>query len=326
MNIRPAIHPIPSNSPRKLYHDILLGTAVGDTLGFPAQFHSREELRQHPVTTMATRAKWSDDTSLSLCLADSLRWGYDLSDLADRFRHWLRDGFWTPEGWAFDIGHTTFRAITNLSRVPDPRLAGMTGEHDNGNGSLMRVSPLVPYIRHLDQERQIEMITDVSSITHRHPRSILACIYLCQFELRCIEGQDLPTAFGNTQALVRRLLEREPFAPERPHFARLIDLTFDHFKHLPESCISSTGYVIHTLEASLWSLFNHDNFADALLAVVNLGDDADTTGAVTGAMAGLLYGSDPIPRAWLDHLPRLDDILRLANALDTQPPLRSIHP
>ena len=261
-------------------------------------------------------AKWSDDTSLSLCLADSLRRGYDLRDIADRFKRWLHEGLWTPYGRAFDIGRTTLRAIANLSQVADPRLAGLDSERDNGNGSLMRISPLVPYIRSMEQERQIEIIAEVSSLTHRHPRSILACVFLCQFELRCIEGKDLPTAFGDTQAFVRQVLERKEFAAERPHFARLLDLSFDEFRSLPESQISSSDYVISTLEASLWCLFNHDNFKDTLLAVVNLGDDADTTGAVTGAMAGLLYGSDSIPAAWLDVIPRVIDIIYLADDLE----------
>ena len=301
---------------QKLYQDILLGTAVGDALGYPVQFTSREHLRLHPVTTMDLPAKWSDDTSLSLCLADSLRRGYDLRDIADRFKRWLHEGLWTPYGRAFDIGRTTLRAIANLSQVADPRLAGLDSERDNGNGSLMRISPLVPYIRSMEQERQIEIIAEVSSLTHRHPRSILACVFLCQFELRCIEGKDLPTAFGDTQAFVRQVLERKEFAAERPHFARLLDLSFDEFRSLPESQISSSDYVISTLEASLWCLFNHDNFKDTLLAVVNLGDDADTTGAVTGAMAGLLYGSDSIPAAWLDVIPRVIDIIYLADDLE----------
>lgn len=298
----------------KLYRNILLGTAVGDALGYPVQFTSREHLRLHPVTTMETPAKWSDDTSLSLCLADSLRQGYDPRDIADRFKSWLHEGLWTPNGRAFDIGRTTLRAIANFSQVAAPRLAGLDSERDNG--SLMRISPLVPYIRGMEQERQIEIIAEVSSLTHRHPRSILACVFLCQFELRCIEGKDLPTAFGDTQAFVRQLLERKEFAAERPHFARLVDLPFDEFKSLPESQISSSGYVISTLEASLWCLFNHDNFKDTLLAVVNLGDDADTTGAVTGAMAGILYGVDAIPADWFVAIPRVIDIIYLADDLE----------
>lgn len=303
----------------KLYRNILLGTAVGDALGYLVQFTSREHLRLHPVTTMDFPAKWSDDTSLSLCLADSLRRGYDPRDIADRFKRWLHEGLWTPYGRAFDIGRTTLRAIANLSQVADPRQAGLYSERDNGNGSLMRISPLVPYIRNMEQERQIEIIAEVSSLTHRHPRSVLACVFLCRFELCCINGQDLPTAFSDTQTFLRHLLERKEFAAERPHFARLLDLSFDEFKSLPESQISSSGYVISTLEASLWCLFNHDNFKDTLLAVVNLGDDADTTGAVTGAMAGLLYGADSIPADWLAAIPGKDDILRLAADLDHSP-------
>ena len=170
--------------------DILLGTAVGDALGFPVQFLDRATVQKEPVTGMHPwHSVWSDDTSLSLCLADSLCGGYDLQDIGNKFVDWLYEGLWTPKGEAFDIGITTDRAISRLANGYPPREAGMDRERDNGNGSLMRISPLVPAIRGFGREEQERRIAEVSSLTHRHPRSVLACIFLCGFELACMEGQ-----------------------------------------------------------------------------------------------------------------------------------------
>ncbi len=298
---------------KRLLKNILLGTAVGDALGFPVQFLDREYVRRNPVVGM-TSGRWSDDTSLSLCLADSLRKGYDLKDIADKFVGWLMDGLWTPEGWAFDIGMTTYRAICNLDNGVEPWLAGMDRERDNGNGSLMRISPLIPYLLDLPSaEERIWVVSEVSSLTHRHPRSILACVYLCEFGMACVGCGDVRGAFAHAQEVIRALLRREGLHGEGVHFERLVDEPFERFRAIPEEEIRSTGYVIDTLEASLWSLFNHDNFKDTLLAAVNLGHDADTVGAVTGAMAGVVYGWEAIPAEWIEGLARKDDIIALAD-------------
>ena len=215
--------------------DILLGTAVGDALGFPVQFLDRATVQKEPVTGMHPwHSVWSDDTSLSLCLADSLCGGYDLQDIGNKFVDWLYEGLWTPKGEAFDIGITTDRAISRLANGYPPREAGMDRERDNGNGSLMRISPLVPAIRGFGREEQERRIAEVSSLTHRHPRSVLACIFLCGFELACMEGQALPEAFARTQRRVAELLETERFREEAPHFERLLHLDYASFKALPE--------------------------------------------------------------------------------------------
>lgn len=297
--------------------DILLGTAVGDALGFPVQFLDRATVQKEPVTGMHPwHSVWSDDTSLSLCLADSLCGGYDLQDIGNKFVDWLYEGLWTPKGEAFDIGMTTDRVISRLANGYPPREAGMDRERDNGNGSLMRISPLVPAIRGFGREEQERRIAEVSSLTHRHPRSVLACIFLCGFELACMEGQALPEAFARTQRRVAELLETERFREEAPHFERLLHLDYASFKALPEQDVRSGGYVMETLEASLWCIFNHDNYRDSVLHAVNLGHDADTTGAVTGAVAGMLYGYASIPQEWVDALARKEDIIALADKLD----------
>lgn len=304
--------------------DILLGTAIGDALGFPVQFIPRETVQKNPVTGMgkcrtfeSPSGIWSDDTSLSLCLADSLCSGYDLQDIAGKFKEWLFEGLWTPNNKAFDIGRTTMQAISNLRNGIEPKYAGLDRDRDNGNGSLMRILPLIPYIYRLVEEQQIQIITEVSSLTHRHPRSILACIFLCKFAIQYLATKNLQSAFTNTKKETRHLLAQEKFKDEKNHFDRLVNLTYEQFRNIAENDIKSTGYVIDTLEASLWSIFNNNNFKDSVLCAVNLGNDADTVGAITGALAGIIYRYDSIPEEWLNVLARKDDIIELANKLDS---------
>ena len=306
-----------------LNKDILLGTAIGDALGLPVQFLDREVVAKNPVTTMigygqfnVPAGTWSDDSSLSLCLAESLCKGYDLSDIANNFVKWMFEGFWTPFNKAFDIGKTTYFAVVNLRNGVSPYLAGMDRERDNGNGSLMRILPLVPYILNMEVEERYKIIGEVSSLTHRHPRSILACIALCEFAIQYINQQSCEKAYQTMQQTLLQLLKREMFIEENVPFKRLIELSYNEFKAIELKDIRSTGYVIDTLEASLWCIFNTSNFKDTVLKAVNLGDDTDTVGAIAGGLVGIIYGSDSIPNEWLDVLARKDDIIELANKLD----------
>ena len=306
-----------------LNKDILLGTAIGDALGLPVQFLDREVVAKNPVTTMigygqfnVPAGTWSDDSSLSLCLAESLCKGYDLSDIANNFVKWMFEGFWTPFNKAFDIGKTTYFAVVNLRNGVSPYLAGMDRERDNGNGSLMRILPLVPYILNMEVEERYKIIGEVSSLTHRHPRSILACIALCEFAIQYINQQSCEKAYQTMQQILLQLLKREIFIEEDVPFKRLVGLSYNEFKAIELKDIRSTGYVIDTLEASLWCIFNTSSFKDAVLKAVNLGDDTDTVGAIAGGLAGIIYGYDTIPSEWINVLARKDDIIELANRLD----------
>ena len=307
-----------------LNKDILLGIAIGDALGLPVQFLDREVVAKNPVTTMigygqfnVPAGTWSDDSSLSLCLAESLCKGYDLSDIANNFVKWMFEGFWTPFNKAFDIGKTTYFAVVNLRNGVSPYLAGMDRERDNGNGSLMRILPLVPYILNVEPEERYKIIGEVSSLTHRHPRSILARIVLCDFAIQYINQQSCEKAYQTMQQTLLQLLKREMFIEEDVPFKRLVGLSYNEFKAIELKDIRSTGYVIDTLEASLWCIFNTSNFKDAVLKAVNLGDDTDTVGAITGGLAGIIYGNDSIPSEWINVLARKDDIIELANRLDS---------
>lgn len=307
-----------------LNKNILLGTAIGDALGLPVQFLDREVIAKNPVTTMVGYGQfdvpagtWSDDSSLSLCLAESLCNGYDLNDIANKFIKWMFEGYWTPFNKAFDIGNTTYFAIVNLRNGISPHLAGMDRERDNGNGSLMRILPLVPYIINMEEEDRFRIIGEVSSLTHRHPRSILACIALCEFAIQYINSQSIEKAYQAIQQTMLQLLKKEMFIEEDIPFKRFVGLSYEEFKNIELKDIRSTGYVIDTLEASLWCVFNTTNYKDAVLKAVNLGDDTDTVGTITGGLAGIIYGYDTIPSEWLEVLAKKDDIIQLADKLDS---------
>ena len=306
-----------------LNKDILLGTAIGDALGVPVEFEHRQELGKNPVVGMREygthnqpKGTWSDDTSLALCLAESLCKGYDLSEIGNNFVKWYYEGYWTPHGRVFDVGVTTARAISYLQSGCKPELAGMDRERDNGNGSLMRILPLVPYILNMEVEERYKIIGEVSSLTHRHPRSILACIALCEFAIQYINQQSCEKAYQTMQQILLQLLKREIFIEEDVPFKRLVGLSYNEFKAIELKDIRSTGYVIDTLEASLWCIFNTSSFKDAVLKAVNLGDDTDTVGAIAGGLAGIIYGYDTIPSEWINVLARKDDIIELAKRLD----------
>ncbi|QRO50681.1 ADP-ribosylglycohydrolase family protein [Butyricimonas virosa] len=307
-----------------LNKNILLGTAIGDALGVPVEFEHRQELEKNPVVGMREygthnqpKGTWSDDSSLALCLAESLCNGYNLNDIADKFIRWYYDGYCTPYGRVFDVGVTTARAISYLQSGCKPELAGMDRERDNGNGSLMRILPLIPYIINMEEEDRFRIIGEVSSLTHRHPRSILACISLCEFAIQYINLQSIEKAYQTMQQTMLQLLKKEMFIEEDIPFKRLVGLSYEEFKNIELKDIRSTGYVIDTLEASLWCIFNTTSYKDAVLKAVNLGDDTDTVGAITGGLAGIIYGYDTIPSKWIDTLARKDDIIGLGEKLDS---------
>ena len=222
-----------------LNKDILLGTAIGDALGVPVEFEYRQELEKNPVIGMREygthnqpKGTWSDDSSLALCLAESLCNGYNLNDIADKFIRWYYDGYCTPYGRVFDIGITTARAISNLQNGCKPELAGMDRERDNGNGSLMRILPLVPYIINMEEEDRFRIIGEVSSLTHRHPRSILACISLCEFAIQYINLQSIEKAYQTMQQTMLQLLKKEMFIEEDIPFKKLVGLSYEEFKNI----------------------------------------------------------------------------------------------
>lgn len=258
-----------------LLKSAIYGLAVGDALGVPFEFKKRGTFHCEGMTGYGTynqqAGTWSDDTSMTLATCQSIKdnKGICEKEIRKNFLAWLNTGAFTPDGVVFDCGVTTYEALH--------RGTGSRDFHSNGNGSLMRILPLA-LIDCTDEE-----IDAVSAITHAHEISKEACRIYVTIARSLLAGENLRSA-------IQAVETSEVF--ERIH----------ELEHLSEADIKSTGYVVDTLEASLWCLLQTDNYQDAVLKAVNLGNDTDTVGAVTGGLAGILYGYSGIPGEWIDAL------------------------
>ncbi|WP_445630623.1 ADP-ribosylglycohydrolase family protein [Nostoc sp. DSM 114167] len=294
----------------------LMGLCVGDALGVPVEFTSRAERVKSPVTTMLgygtwnqPPGTWSDDSSLSFCLAECLCRGYSLDAIANSFWRWYKEAYWTPRGDVFDIGQTTHTAIMRLKQGVVPHQAGGKVENSNGNGSLMRILPMAYCHRSLTLGELLARVHDVSAITHAHARSQMACGIYISIAVALLEGADLQTGYLQGLQDIQTIYSVREFLLEKPHFGRVLS---GEIAKIPVEEINSGGYVIDTLESSLWCLLNSSSYSEAVLKAVNLGGDTDTTAAVTGGLAGIYYGVENIPQKWINQIARRQDIIYLA--------------
>ncbi len=298
----------------------MLGLVVGDALGVPVEFCSREELERNPVNGMRANGThgqpagtWSDDSSMALCLMESLTKGVDYADMMARFLRWADKGYMTAHGEVFDMGIATRQALIRFAHGTSALECGGTGEYDNGNGSLMRILPVALYLHrtmgpdfpHMPEAYRI--IHNASALTHAHPISLTACGLYCAAVNELLCGQT--SVWGGIKAAKEFYRDQPEFAFHRNAFQRIEP---DVLPSLPRSEIKSSGYVVHTLEAALWHLERHDSFRGCLLEAVNLGEDTDTVGAVAGGLAGLKYGD--IPEDWLSVIARREEIADLCGA------------
>ena len=297
----------------------VMGVVVGDALGCPVQFLSREEVAAKPVTGMRgygtfnlPEGSWTDDSSLTIALLDSLnrKGGVDLDDIMENFMKWLHEGEFTPYGHSYDIGQGTMQAINRYRRYRNAKKCGGDEEWNNGNGSLMRILPVCIYSSEMKSKGEftdgdaIEIIHAVGSLTHAHIRANIACgLYF--FMVHQILNGSGTLKERLQEGLTKGFAFYEMFLVDKENlhfYDRLRDL--DAFSELSADMIKSSGYVVDTLEAAVWSLITTDSFESALLKAVNLGKDTDTVGAVAGGLGGLFYGYDAIPQVWLDAIKR----------------------
>lgn len=293
----------------------LWGAVTGDALGVPVEFTSRDERARDPVTSMRgggtwrqPPGTWSDDSSLLLCSAESLLGGFDTDDLGRRFVGWRKAEWWTPWGKVFDIGMTTENALQNIARGVKAELAGGTDERSNGNGSLMRIIPVALHGASLRPSELLDRVHRASAVTHGHRRSQMACGLYSLLVRRLLSGEPAPEAWDKARSEFPSHYHTREWAVEHVHFRRLLEAGLGE---VPECEIKSGGYVLQTLEASVWCLLNTRSYPEAVLRAVNLGGDTDTTGCVTGGLAGVLYGQASIPPEWIATLARTDDLARL---------------
>lgn len=284
---------------------VVYGLAIGDALGVPVEFNSRGSFHISDMIGWGTYNQplgtWSDDTSLTLALMEHLAEQSDLASLMDKFDAY-RKGYLTPYGNCFDIGIGTNQAIERYLSGVAPEEAGGLSEMDNGNGALMRISPLAI----LTQEEfnffnKVKTIEKYTKLTHRHPRSVVASILYIQILIGLLLNNTLQNTIKGTKHLFLETFEAShPYRQEFEEY--FIDLFDEAFLELPSSSIASTGYVVDTLKAVVWCLGTTGSFEEAVLKAVNLGGDTDTIGAITGTLAGALYKVESIPKKWLNKL------------------------
>ena len=280
----------------------LLGLAVGDALGTTLEFKRRDTYP--PLTDMIgggpfrlKPGQWTDDTAMAIALAESLiaRRGLDERDLMERFAAWWRRGDYSCTGTCFDIGITTSAAIERFEQSGDP-LAGATHPTSAGNGSLMRLAPVALH----GLARGGEVARRQSATTHGAAACLDACEHFAGLLHRAITGE------GRDAVLAPYAVEAEP---------AIAAILGGSWRGKRRQDIASSGYVAHSLEAALWAVAETGGFRDAVLLAANLGDDADTTAAITGQLAGALYGRSSIPAEWLDKLAWRERIEALGRAL-----------
>ena len=288
----------------------LWGSLVGDALGVPVEFKDRATVQLDPVTDMREfgthmqpRGTWSDDSSMLLCTADSLvNHEFSLADMGDRFVRWMNEGLWTAHGDVFDMGGTTATALRRIAQGIPAAEAGGRHEDSNGNGSLMRILPAVLRFASEPLESYSSRLESVSAITHGHARSRMACVFYGLMVRQLLLGVQPQAALDLARAEFTGWYERAP------EFGRFNHILEDNLASLQEGEVVSTGYVLHTLHASLWCLLTTHNYRDCVLKAVNLGGDTDTTGCVAGGLAGVAYGIKSIPADWIRVLARKGDV------------------
>jgi len=311
----------------------LLGLATGDALGVPYEFQSRYQLKQNPAVGMTgygtfdqPPGTWSDDASLAFCLAESLLEGYDLRDMAMRFVWWLEKGYWSAREEVFDVGKTTEYSINHLETLLSNtqgsdafrELTRTENEHENGNGSLMRILPLLFVIRKQPLHEQFERIHEVSALTHRHSRAAMSCMIYLRLAAHILDGKEKMRAYEDMRTDIKAYWEETSWpADECARFDRII--THPILETDPE-VFRESGYVIDTLETVLYFFLRENSYPQTVLSLVNHGFDTDTLGAVGGGLAGLYYGSSAIPADWLAVIARKDDIEALGRKLGEKYP------
>ena len=295
----------------------LLGLAVGDALGTTLEFRPQGTFA--PIDDMVgggpfglKPGEWTDDTSMALCLADSLVQcrGFDARDQMERYSRWESDGYLSSNGRCFDIGNTVQRALS-FSRFHDEPFAGSADPRTAGNGSLMRLAPVPMFYRN-DAVAAIEYSSESSRTTHGARTCLDACRYFGGLLCAAIQGVSKQDLLSSGYSPVPGLWESEPLCEE------IAEIASGSFKRKQPPEIRGRGYVVPCLEAALWAFYHASDFRSGCLLAANLGDDADTTAAIYGQIAGAYFGAENIPASWREKLAHREMIERFAAELFSQ--------
>lgn len=292
----------------------LIGLAVGDALGVTLEF--RRPGTFEPIDDMIGGGPfdlppgcWTDDTAMALCLAESLLEcnGFDARDQMERYVRWWRDGYMSSIGSCFDIGNTVRASLSRFQREGQP-FAGSEAADTAGNGSIMRLAPIPMFYRAAPAEA-IARAADSSRTTHAVLEAVDACRYMAAIIAGAINGASKVELLAPRYTPAPGTWDREPLAP------LINEIASGSFRDRDPPAIRGSGYVVHSLEAALWAFDRSSSFREGALLAVNLGDDADTTGAVYGQIAGAFYGVDAIPSEWRSRLARRELVEGFATRL-----------
>lgn len=299
---------------RLKYIDGLMGFVVGDAMGVPLEGKRREELLKKPITKMTGNAvhnmpagTWSDDTSMMIATIDSInaKNGIDYEDIALKFAAYKNHAQYTPDHEVFGMGSTSIKAIDRFEENhDDPLTCGCTEIESNGNGSLMRILPIAYYAveTHLKDMEVLQLVKNISSITHAHEISIMGCYIYTRFAMFLLNGKDKYSAYSMTKCVDYTMFSEET----RKYYDRLLKDDISKYKIKD---IHSSGFVVDTLEACIWVLLKSENYKEAIIGAINLGGDTDTIAALTGGLAGIINGYDFIPKEWVDEIARKEYLL-----------------
>lgn len=297
------------------YIGSLLGLAVGDALGTTLEFKAPGTFT--PITDIVgggpfelEPGQWTDDTSMALCLAESLVEcrAFDAVDQMRRYLRYWREGYWSSRpGVCFDIGVTVRGSLERFEATGDP-YAGPTDERSAGNGSLMRLAP-VPLFFAADAAAAVNAAAASSRTTHGAAEAVDACRYFAALIVGAVRGESKTTLLSKEFFPNGVDWERQPLSPSIQRIAA------GSFKGRDQRSIRASGYVVHTLEAALWAFNESSSFKEGALLAVNLGEDADTTGAVYGQLAGAYYGVTGIPQRWREVVHERAAIVTLARRI-----------
>ena len=295
----------------------IMGFAIGDAMGVPIEFTERNFFENRFIKEMigygtynVPEGTWSDDTSLMLATLDSIAncAGINYEDIMQRFLKWYQYAEYTATDEVFDIGISTKKSLLNyISTKLNAIDCGMNSFNENGNGSLMRILPIVLYIdkMSLSTELEVEILNNVSSLTHKHEISRVGCKIYCDFIKKLLHGK-------NKVQIVKEFDVKDYdkfYSLEAINvYNRILS---GEILNLKRDDIKSTGFVVDTLEASLWCILKSNNFEETIINAINLGNDTDTIGAITGSIAGIIYGMESIPSRWLDKLQKREYINNL---------------
>lgn len=303
---------------RDRFRGCLVGLAAGDALGTTIEFSSPGSFA--PIEDIVgggpfglAAGQWTDDTSMALCLAESLIecGGFDALDQMRRYIRWYRTGYLSSTGRCFDIGNTVRRALQTFEHTGDP-YAGPADPQSAGNGSLMRLAP-VPILYAGDLEAAVRWSAESSRTTHRAQECLDACRLLGGLIALALRGTPKEELLGAEPPALLGIWHHQPLCP------RILEIAAGSFRRKSPPQIRGSGYVVHTLEAALWALHHGHTFREGALLAANLGEDADTTGAVYGQLAGAVFGLSGIPVTWLECLAMKEKIVGYADRLLQEP-------